>query len=220
MSTVLIIGAGPNIGLATAKAFASAGYKVALASRSKITDAYKHFPFDAAKPDTVHQLFEGVRKEVGDPKVVIYNAAAWTQTPPETPFALSLDEYRKSSDVNTTSVFVAAKEAVDGFARTGPGSTFIFTGNLLNVRPGPRSVAFGIGKAGSANLIKAASTSFDGKGYKFYYVDERKSDGANVYPTGAEAHANTFLELARDDKQRAWQYTFVDGKGYVDFNER
>jgi NAD(P)-dependent dehydrogenase (short-subunit alcohol dehydrogenase family) len=77
MSTVLIIGAGPNIGLGAAKAFAAAGYKVALASRSKASDLYKHFSFDASKPETVPQLFEGVRKELGDPKVVIYNGNSY-----------------------------------------------------------------------------------------------------------------------------------------------
>lgn len=55
---------------------------------------------------------------------------------------------------------------------------------------------------------------------RFYYVDQRQSDGGITYPTGAEAHANTFLELAQDPKQRSWHYTFVDGKGYVDFEER
>lgn len=56
--------------------------------------------------------------------------------------------------------------------------------------------------------------------YRFYYVDQRQSDGGITYPTGAEAHANTFLDLAQDEKQRTWHYTFVEGKGYVDFQER
>lgn len=73
MSTILIIGAGPNIGLGVAKAFASAGYKVALASRNKASDLYKHYPFDATKPETVSALFTAVRKDLGDPKVIVYN---------------------------------------------------------------------------------------------------------------------------------------------------
>ena len=73
MSTLLIIGAGSNIGLATAKLFTSAGYNVALASRTKFTDLYNYYSFDASKPETVAQLFEDVRKDLGDPKIVIYN---------------------------------------------------------------------------------------------------------------------------------------------------
>ncbi|KAK6083604.1 short-chain dehydrogenase [Seiridium cupressi] len=219
MSTVLVIGAGPNIGLAVAKTFAGAGYKVALASRSKATDLYTHFTFDASKPETVPQLFEGVRKDLGDPKVVVYNAAARTATP-DNPFSLTLEQFQSDFNVNAASVYAAAKEAVDGFARTGPGSTFIFTGNKLNVWGQPQTLAFGMGKSATAHLARAGSKSFEGKGYKFYYVDQRQSDGGITFPTGTEAHANTFLELAHDDKQRAWHYTFVDGKGYVDFQER
>jgi hypothetical protein len=69
-------------------------------------------------------------------------------------------------DVNATSVFAAAKEAVDGFARTGPGSTFIFTGNKLNVVGTPQTLVFGMGKSAAAHLARAGSVSFPGKGYK------------------------------------------------------
>lgn len=81
MSTVLIIGAGPNIGLSTAKIFASAGYKVAIASRSKTSESYKYYSFDASKPETVSQLFAEVRKDLGDPSVVIYNGEQYFYAP-------------------------------------------------------------------------------------------------------------------------------------------
>jgi hypothetical protein len=86
MPTALIIGAGSRIGHATATAFAGAGYKVAVASRTaKLQDisAITHFVFDAAKPETVRELFESVRKIVGIPSVVIYNGIF---SPPFSPF--------------------------------------------------------------------------------------------------------------------------------------
>jgi hypothetical protein len=55
---------------------------------------------------------------------------------------------------------------------------------------------------------------------RFYYVDQRQKDGNVTIPPGGAAHAKEFLELARDAKQRAWHYTFVEGQGYTDFNER
>lgn len=76
MPTVLIIGSGSNVGHATASIFASAGYKVAVASRSAKNpedSAFSHFLFDATKPETVPELFDSVRKSVGLPSVVIYN---------------------------------------------------------------------------------------------------------------------------------------------------
>ena len=74
MPTLLIIGAGSRVGQATADAFAAAGYTIAVASRSgKIGSKYKHFTFDASKPETVRDLFSEVRRTTGIPSVVIYN---------------------------------------------------------------------------------------------------------------------------------------------------
>jgi hypothetical protein len=54
--------------------------------------------------------------------------------------------------------------------------------------------------------------------HRFYYVDEREFDGTPMWrgPNGA-AHAEEFLALAKDPKQRAWQYTFAKGEGYKKF---
>ena len=77
MPTVLIVGAGSNVGESTAHKFLDAGYTVTYASRSgKLPSQFKHFPFDAAKPATVPDLFAEVRKAVGIPSVVIYNGKA------------------------------------------------------------------------------------------------------------------------------------------------
>ncbi|KAI1841962.1 hypothetical protein JX265_003009 [Neoarthrinium moseri] len=222
MSTVLILGAGPNIGLATAKVFATAGYRVAVASRSKPADldsSYKHFKFDASKPESVPSLFGEVRATLGDPSVVIYNTAQATSTP-DGAFTLGLEQFRNDMDVNTTSPYITAQEAIKGFAKTGPGSTFIYTGNKLNVLGWPSLLSCGMGKSAVAHMIRTANIAFPDKGYKFYYVDQRQKDGNVTIPVGGPAHANEFLELAKDAKQRPWHYTFVEGQGYVDFHER
>lgn len=35
-----------------------------------------------------------------------------------------------------------------------------------------------------------------------------------------EAHADLYLELAKDPKQRPWEQTFVKDKGYVKFDSQ
>ena len=56
---------------------------------------------------------------------------------------------------------------------------------------------------------------------RFYYADERASDGDAVYlARNGEAHAEHYLDLIRDAKQRPWLQTFVKGTGYVDFGEK
>lgn len=74
---ILILGAGPNIGQAVAKTFASKGYKVALAARSlreaDSTENQLNIKSDFANPDDVVNAFTRVKKELGIPSVVVYN---------------------------------------------------------------------------------------------------------------------------------------------------
>jgi NAD(P)-dependent dehydrogenase (short-subunit alcohol dehydrogenase family) len=93
-----------------------------------------------------------------------FKVAARTVT--EDPFQLTLEEYRLEMNANTSSAFVAAKEAVTGFAKTGPGSTFFFTGNVLNLKGKPDVLVFGMGKSAMAALVRSASLAYTDKGYK------------------------------------------------------
>ncbi|KAH9230837.1 hypothetical protein K456DRAFT_1842235 [Colletotrichum gloeosporioides 23] len=200
---VLILGAGPKVGIPAAKAFASKGYKVAIAARSldeaDSTDEQLNIKSDFANPEDVVRAFAKVKKELGIPSVVIYNAGAATFSPPGDPFAISLDSFQRDMTVNNTSVFVAAQQAVLGFADLPVNAprTFFFTGNILNVTALPQFLESGAGK--------------------FYYIDERKADGSAAFKIDGEAHSKLFLELAEAKTQGPWLQTFVKGIGYKDF---
>ena len=74
---ILILGAGPNIGQAVARTFASKGYKVALAARSlneaDSTDNQLNITSDFSNSNDVVNAFEKVNKVFGIPSVVVYN---------------------------------------------------------------------------------------------------------------------------------------------------
>lgn len=74
---ILIFGSGPNTGLATAKKFASEGYKVAAVSRNPYDElkavASLIIPADMKDPSQVAVVFEQVTKELGIPHVIVYN---------------------------------------------------------------------------------------------------------------------------------------------------
>ncbi|OTB10665.1 hypothetical protein K445DRAFT_322789 [Daldinia sp. EC12] len=226
MPTALIIGAGPNIGKASAETFSAAGYQVAVASRTQKLDAkYRYYAFDASKPETVPTLFEKVTADLGVPSVVIYISAAGHISPPENPFDFELDEFRNSADVNMTSPYYAAREAVRGFEKLGPsglgpsGGSFLFVGNGLNLTAVPGFMTFAMHKGATAHMIHhLALTEYEGKPYKFYYLDERHADGTYVTSDiSGTGHAEEFLKLAKDSKQAPWNYIFVSGKGYTQF---
>jgi len=78
---ILILGAGPNIGQAVARTFASRGYKVALAARSlneaDSTENQLNIKIDFANSDDVVNAFKKVKKAFGIPSVVVYNGKPW-----------------------------------------------------------------------------------------------------------------------------------------------
>ncbi|KAF4992382.1 hypothetical protein FDECE_13738 [Fusarium decemcellulare] len=220
---ILILGAGPNIGQAVARTFASKGYKVALASRSvkeaDSTDNQLNIPSDFSKTDDVTNAFTKVKKVFGIPSVVVYNVSAVHFTPADDPFALSLTDLNHNTTVNIYSAFTAAQQAASGFAQlpASAARTFIYTGNVLNVAILPKFLSQGVGKSGAAHMIWAASAAYKERGYKFYYADERKADGSPKYRVDGDAHANLYWELADAKTQGPWMQTFVQGEGYKEF---
>lgn len=99
---ILILGAGPNIGQAVARTFASRGYKVALASRSlnvaDSTDNQLNITSDFANSDDVVNAFQKVKKVFGIPSVVVYNGKS-----PEDSFEFVLKIHSQRLDTHPTS---------------------------------------------------------------------------------------------------------------------
>ncbi|KAJ9611739.1 hypothetical protein H2200_004923 [Cladophialophora chaetospira] len=228
---LLILGAGPNIGSHVAKAFSSAGYKVAIASRTAPRPADGsdlHISVDLEKPDTVPAVFDKVRKEFGrEPSVVVYNAAIFPPDPSDTLSLFTpsnISQYEKSQAVNSISVLVALHEATKSFrnAPADASKTFIFTGNALNVITLPGMLNFGLGKTVTAYAIRhlVEQKVYAGDGISIYYADERTAQGAPVGKSvSGPAAAEEYLKLAEQKEQGPWLYTFVKGDGYKDFEK-
>ncbi len=77
--SVLILGAGPRVGLGIAKKFQSEGYKVALGSRcpnAMMLESQGFLPIivDTSKTENIEAAFAEVRRRFGvAPNVVVYN---------------------------------------------------------------------------------------------------------------------------------------------------
>ncbi|KAK7430750.1 hypothetical protein QQZ08_002794 [Neonectria magnoliae] len=223
---VLILGAGSNIGQSVARAFAAKGYKTALVARrlkeADSTADQLNIPADLSDPDAVIGVFSKVKTVLGDhPSVVVHNASAGAPNSPNDPLSIPVADFAKDLSVNITSTFVAAQQAVLGFAKlpSSASRTFIYTGNILNTDVIiPALLAGGVGKSASAHLIHSAAAAYKDRGYKFYYADERKDDGAPAYSAiSGEAAAQMYVSLAEGESQGPWQQTFVKGEGYKKF---
>lgn len=184
---ILIIGAGTNVGQHVAKAFIAKGYKVASVSRKAETetnDSQITIQADMSDPSSVEGVFTKVKALLGVPSVVVYNgippipshnfstnkntAAAVTFNDKKNPLTVSLEDFSKTMNVNTTSVFAAAKQAVLGFEKLPEtaSKTFIFTGNICNELVIAQLVDQGAGKSATAHLINAAALAYQDRGYK------------------------------------------------------
>jgi len=98
-----------------------------------------------------------------------YQAGAATPNDAKDPLKLPLVDFIRDLNVNTTSAFVAAQQAVLGFEEL-PDSispTFIYTGNVLNtITMGPL-LDLGVGKSATAHIIESAAAAYKDKGYKY-----------------------------------------------------
>jgi NAD(P)-dependent dehydrogenase (short-subunit alcohol dehydrogenase family) len=173
---ILILGAGPRIGASVAEKFASNGYNVAVVSRSgsgsKTANGFLSLKADFTKPDSIPALFDAVKTEFHTaPSVVIYNAAALTNPPDkDSVLSISADSVASDLNVNTISPYVAAQQAVSGWATLPKETkkTFIYTGNITNVSivPMPMMLDLGMGKAASAFWIGVADATYSGRGFR------------------------------------------------------
>jgi hypothetical protein len=173
----LILGSGPRVGASVAAAFYSKGYSVATASRSgtgaKTPEGYLSLAADFANPSSIPALFNSVKNSFGTvPSVVIYNAAGLTP-PLDNNSALSIpaESFVDDLNVNTVSPYIAAQQAVEGWATLPKDvkKTFIYTGNPLNIHvtPMPLFLNLGVGKRASTYWIAVADETYAAKGYRY-----------------------------------------------------
>lgn len=225
----IVFGSGARVGSSVAKKFLSHNYKVVTVSRSDLT--FEEFPKnhfhvngDLADFNIVPLVFNKTREVFGEPRVIVYNAAAAsiiTQTPDDflsiTPQILEGDQ-----TINVTSAFSAIQESIKTFEKTPATEkpkTFIYTGNIQNIKPVSFITTVGIGKCGAFSALGVADQLFGAKGYRFYYADERVASGepASMGLSG-EAAAEFYFDLAENgNKDIPIEATFVSGKGYFKF---
>ncbi|KAJ7809855.1 hypothetical protein B0H14DRAFT_2864975 [Mycena olivaceomarginata] len=224
-----IIGAGKNIGAATASALKGKGYQVAVGSRKPVIDEIKkngYFPVavDASNAESVQAAFAQVNKELGAPSVVIFNAAALATPPvPADPLSLSLEDFKQNTNFGV-GVYAAAQEALRGFRSfNGTPTTFIVTGNSLpwnHAAPG-LLIGLNVQKVIEWRLAEILSQAYSKDGFRFYFTSLVGPTGNTVDPisdffTSGPLHAQVYLELIERKDQADWQYAFtLDGKQWT-----
>ncbi len=159
MPGVVIIGAGPGLGLSVARRFAREGLPVTLVARSgdklkTLADALVPtgvpvitLTADSTDETALRTALDTATAKFGLPEAVVYNAAI---IQPDRPGELSVPAHQEAWAVNVLGAITAAAHIAPPMARRGSGS-FLITGGMPE--PDPEYVSLSLGKAGVRALV-------------------------------------------------------------------
>jgi 3-oxoacyl-[acyl-carrier protein] reductase len=158
--TVLVTGGARGIGLACAEAFAAAGDRVAVLSRSSTTDAFPCFACDVADHTSVDEAFAKVEAELGRVEVLVANAGI---TRDGLLARMSPDDWQAVVDTNLTGSFNVARRAIAGMMKARWGR-IVFVSSV-GAYVGPAGQAnYAATKAGVIGFARAVAREYAGRG--------------------------------------------------------
>ena len=165
--SALIVGAGPGISSSLARQLAGLGVKVALAARNiQKLDALTReigalaFSADTSAARSVAALFEEAAARIGDPEIVVYNAAARAQGPLA---ELDAGTVEKSLAVTAFGGFLVTQQAARRMLPRGRGA-ILLTGATASIKGFAHSAAFAMGKFTLRGLAQSAARELGPKG--------------------------------------------------------
>ncbi|KAF8528407.1 hypothetical protein BU17DRAFT_80747 [Hysterangium stoloniferum] len=168
MSTIFVIGAGPQIGLRVTELFVSKGFtSVGLASRSRsnLEKLAAKFPdnvkvtlaegTDAGDVDSLMRGLDTLQKSLGKPDVVVFNASSLF-LPHRPLMEMSVEAFEAHLRTSLTGGFVTGQWTVKNMNKDGSlPPAVIFTGGGLAHQPRQNYSGLAAAKAGLLNLTKA-----------------------------------------------------------------
>jgi NAD(P)-dependent dehydrogenase (short-subunit alcohol dehydrogenase family) len=215
--TALIVGAGPGIGAALARALMAAGLEVALAARDidnltalAAETGARAFAADAGDPAAVAGLFAAVDAALGAPDVVVYNASGRTRGPIAD---LDPEAVRQALTVSAFGGFLAVQQAARRMVPQGRGA-ILLTGATAGVKGFAQSAAFAMGKFALRGLAQSAARELMPKGIHVahFVIDggvrsARRPDPAERPDStlDPDAIARSYLDVLRQPRS-AWSF--------------
>ncbi|MEM7008123.1 MAG: SDR family NAD(P)-dependent oxidoreductase [Thermodesulfobacteriota bacterium] len=172
----VILGAGPGLGLALAKKFASEGYSVAIVSRNKerllsikkqIDGEIEVFAADVTKETKLKSAFEKIFKKFGkNIDVMIYNAGQFKMQGIQ---KLKTDDFVSAWESNCLGGFISSKLVLASMLRRKKG-TIIFTGATASLRGSANFSGLAVGKFGLRALSQSIARELGPKGIHVAHV--------------------------------------------------
>ena len=210
---LLLVGAGPGLGLAVARRFADGGYRVTLVARS--TDGLSNLAAglaetgaqidtiaaDASDPEALRARMTELYNQQGAPGLIIYNAVMGA---PDKLLSSSVEHLQTAYAVDVIGAIVVAQVAAPAMRAAGSG-TIIVTGGGFADHPIPALATISLGKA----ALRSAATML----------------GADLEPDGIRVATLTIMGqivagTAFDPEniaKRYWEVVHTDGPWRAEF---
>ena len=214
-----VIGVGPGLGSSLARRFAS---KYAVAINARTPDFLRtlandirerggkalEIQADISKPEQVRSAFQMIRTQLGEPEVLLFNAAAG---PLGNVNEVTAEQFENCMSVNALGAFLCAKECAPAMIARGSG-VILFTGATAGMKAGARSVALGPGNFAKRGLAQSLARDLGPRGIHVAWIN---IDGGIDLPhrprpnvtkedlLNPDAIAETYWHLAHQDRS-AW----------------
>lgn len=219
----LITGVGDGTGAALARRFAQGGYRVAMLARhaprlatlaQEIPNS-RAFACDVGDEAALRACLAEVRSQMGDPSVVIHNAAA-AEGLMQDFRAVSTVQLGVNFRVNTAALLVLAQELTPAMERAGQGALLV-TGNTGALRGVARYASFAPTKASQRILAESLARDLGPKGvHVAYFVidafidmpfirEHFHPDKPDDFFAKPSAIAEEFYRVAHQDRS-AWSF--------------
>jgi NAD(P)-dependent dehydrogenase (short-subunit alcohol dehydrogenase family) len=214
----LIVGAGDGLSASIAKAFASAGMKIALAARNvdklqalKTEIGAVAHPCDVSRPEQVDALFAAMAASFGGPpEVVVYNPSARLRG--------SITELDRDAVANALTVtayggVLVAQAAAKSMVPREHGA-ILFTGASASVKGYANSAPFAMGKFALRGLAQSVARELQPKGIHVahFVIDGAIRNPGRSEPADApdsmldpDAIARAYLHVLQQDRS-AWSW--------------
>ena len=175
----VVVGAGPGLGAALARRFARAGMRVAAARRDaaaltgllgQLGAEAKGYACDATDERAVADLFASVRRELGTPRLVAFNAGGFVR---KGLLDTSVDDFERCWRTGCLGGFLVGREAVRAML-SAPQSrhrgTVLFTGATASLRGGAGFHNLAVPKFALRALSQSMAREFQPQGIHIAHV--------------------------------------------------
>ena len=149
--SVLVTGGSRGIGLATARALAAAGHRVAVTHRSGAPEGLFGVECDVTSTAQVDAAFSAVEAEHGPVEVLVANAGI---TDDQLLLRMSEESFMRVLDANLTGSYRVAKRASRGMLKARWGR-LVFVSSVVGLSGGAGQANYAASKAGLVGLARS-----------------------------------------------------------------